>query len=245
MKKGQSMTKSKVEEVSVKEEEQANEIQQGLVSLIDKNIVEIRKAENSTSTIELMDYISDSVYPMFKNKDREKEIKAVRKYLLACYPFDDTLGISRNAYDTMNSRISRGGQLVFHKKLVIKDAKLQDKKGNRVIISKVEEMHNKFTNKKKDTPKIEIVQEEVELPPTIEESDYKPQQQQYVEFSSTDEKVEELINTFSSLMMMTEADFENLLHDRNIEDYIKENYKPLNHRLSLILSLGEKKVKSA
>jgi hypothetical protein len=238
------MAKSKVVEVSVEEQEQTNEIQQGLVSLIDKNIVEIRKAENSTSTIELMEYISNSIYPMFKNKDKEKEIKTVRKYLLACYPFDDTLGISRNAYDTMNSRISRGGQLVFHKKLVIKDAKLQDKKGNRIIISKVEEMHNTFTNKKKDNPKIEIVQEDIETPPTIEESNYKPQQQ-YVEFSSTDEKVEELINSFSSLMMMTEAEFENLLHDRNIEDYIKENYKPLNHRLNLLLTLGEKKSKVA
>jgi len=238
------MAKSKVVEVSVEEQEQTNEIQQGLVSLIDKNIVEIRKAENSTSTIELMEYISNSIYPMFKNKDKEKEIKTVRKYLLACYPFDDTLGISRNAYDTMNSRISRGGQLVFHKKLVIKDAKLHDKKGNRIIISKVEEMHNTFTNKKKDNPKIEIVQEDIETPPTIEESNYKPQQQ-YVEFSSTDEKVEELINSFSSLMMMTEAEFENLLHDRNIEDYIKENYKPLNHRLNLLLTLGEKKSKVA
>lgn len=238
------MAKSKVVEVSVEEQEQTNEIQQGLVSLIDKNIVEIRKAENSTSTIELMEYISSSIYPMFKNKDKEKEIKTVRKYLLACYPFDDTLGISRNAYDTMNSRISRGGQLVFHKKLVIKDAKLQDKKGNRIIISKVEEMHNTFTNKKKDNPKIEIVQEDIETPPTIEESNYKPQEQ-YVEFSSTDEKVEELINSFSSLMMMTEAEFENLLHDRNIEDYIKENYKPLNHRLNLLLTLGEKKSKVA
>jgi len=238
------MAKSKVVEVSVEEQEQTNEIQQGLVSLIDKNIVEIRKAENSTSTIELMEYISNSIYPMFKNKNKEKEIKTVRKYLLACYPFDDTLGISRNAYDTMNSRISRGGQLVFHKKLVIKDAKLQDKKGNRIIISKVEEMHNTFTNKKKDNPKIEIVQEDIETPPTIEESNYKPQQQ-YVEFSSTDEKVEELINSFSSLMMMTEAEFENLLHDRNIEDYIKENYKPLNHRLNLLLTLGEKKSKVA
>jgi len=238
------MAKSKVVEVSVEEQEQTNEIQQGLVSLIDKNIVEIRKAENSTSTIELMEYISNSIYPMFKNKNKEKEIKTVRKYLLACYPFDDTLGISRNAYDTMNSRISRGGQLVFHKKLVIKDAKLHDKKGNRIIISKVEEMHNTFTNKKKDNPKIEIVQEDIETPPTIEESNYKPQQQ-YVEFSSTDEKVEELINSFSSLMMMTEAEFENLLHDRNIEDYIKENYKPLNHRLNLLLTLGEKKSKVA
>jgi hypothetical protein len=46
-------------------------------------------------------------------------------------------------------------------------------------------------------------------------------------------------------MMMTEAEFENLLHDRNIEDYIKENYKPLNHRLNLLLTLGEKKSKVA
>ena len=40
------MAKSEVVEVSVEEQEQTNEIQQGLVSLIDKNIVEIRKAEN-------------------------------------------------------------------------------------------------------------------------------------------------------------------------------------------------------
>lgn len=236
------MTKAKVEEISM-EQTDTDEVTKELVSLIDKNIVDIRKAENSTSTINLMEYVSSTVFPKFKNADRDKEIKAVRKYILASYPYDDTLGISRNAYDTMNSRISRGGQLVFHKKLVIKDAKLQDKKGNRIIISKVEDMHNKFSNKKTETPKIEIIKEEIELPPTVEETTYKPQKQEYIEFTSTDEKVEEIINSFSSLMSMTEADFENVLHDRTIEDYIKENYKPLNHRLGLLLSLGEKKSK--
>lgn len=144
---------SKVETISVEE----NTVDKELISLIDKNIVEIRKAENSTSTINLMGYISDNVFPKFKNKDKDKEIKAVRKYILASYPFDDTLGITRNAYDTMNSRISRGGQLVFHKRITITDDKLKDKKGNRLIISKVEDMHNKFINKTtKEKPSIEI-----------------------------------------------------------------------------------------
>ena len=56
---------SKTETISVEQDT----IDKQLVSLIDKNIVEIRKAENSTSTINLMGYISENVFPKFKNKD--------------------------------------------------------------------------------------------------------------------------------------------------------------------------------
>ena len=78
---------SKTETISVEQDT----IDKQLVSLIDKNIVEIRKAENSTSTINLMGYISENVFPKFKNKDKDKEIKSVRKYILASYPFDLSL----------------------------------------------------------------------------------------------------------------------------------------------------------
>ena len=73
-------------------------------------------------------------------------IKNVRKYILASYPFDESLGISRNAYDVMNSRISRGGQLVYRKKITIQDNRLRDKKGNAITISKMEDIHNSFIN---------------------------------------------------------------------------------------------------
>jgi hypothetical protein len=229
---------SKVETISVEE----NTVDKELISLIDKNIVEIRKAENSTSTINLMGYISDNVFPKFKNKDKDKEIKAVRKYILASYPFDDTLGITRNAYDTMNSRISRGGQLVFHKRITITDDKLKDKKGNRLIISKVEDMHNKFINKTtKEKPSIEIEQAEISTPPIVEESNHKLEQ--YVEFSNNDERVEETINYINSLLNLNEADFDSLLSDRNLNEYMKENIKPIEHRLSKLLGLGKNKSK--
>ena len=230
---------SKVETISVEKKE----VDQQLISLIDKNIVDIRKAENSKSTINLMDYVASHVYPNYKDKDKNKEIKAVRKYILASYPFDDTLGISRNAYDTMNSRVSRGSQLVFHKKIIITDDKLQDKKGNRLIISKVEDMHNKFIDKPtKEKPSIQIEEGEITSPPTIEESDFKPIKD-YIEISSVDERVEETISYLTSLTNLTESDFDTLLSDRNLKEYIEENFKPIEHRLSKLLKLGKTKSK--
>jgi len=229
---------SKIETIAVEE----NIVDKQLISLIDKNIVEIRKAENSTSTINLMGYISDNIFPKYKNKDKDKEIKSVRKYILASYPFDDTLGITRNAYDTMNSRISRGGQLVFHKRIIIADDKLKDKKGNRLIISKVEDMHNKFINKPtKDKPTIEIEEAEISNPPVVEESNHKPET--YVEFSNDDERVEETINYLNSILNLTETDFNSLLADRNLNEYLQENIKPIEHRISKILGLGKTKSK--
>jgi|TARA_A100001015_G_scaffold280160_1_gene342060 hypothetical protein len=228
---------SKTETISVEQDT----IDKQLVSLIDKNIVEIRKAENSTSTINLMGYISENVFPKFKNKDKDKEIKSVRKYILASYPFDDTLGITRNAYDTMNSRISRGGQLVFHKRITITGDKLKDKKGNRLIISKVEDMHNKFINKPTKDTKIEIETADVSVP-TVEESNHKPKQD-YVEITSTDEKIEETISYLISLTNLTEGDFDTLLSDRNLQEFIQENAKPIEHRLSKLLKLAKSKAK--
>ena len=59
---------SKTETISVEQDT----VDKKLVSLIDKNIVEIRKAENSTSTINLMGYISENVFPKFKNRTKTK-----------------------------------------------------------------------------------------------------------------------------------------------------------------------------
>ena len=126
-----------------------------LVEKLDAWRTEEIQRENSHIIVDLIQYLSDKVYPEYKNMDADKEIKAVRKYILASYPFDDSLGISRNAYDVMNSRISRGGQLVYRKKITIKDDRLRDKKGNAITISKMEDLHNDFISKIKS--KIEIV----------------------------------------------------------------------------------------
>lgn len=232
------MTKKKTET----QQETESVIDGLLVEKLDAWRTEEIKRENSHVIVDLIDYLSTKVYPDFKNKDTDKELKAVRKYILASYPFDESLGISRNAYDVMNSRISRGGQLVFHKRITIADDKLKDKKGNRLIISKVEDMHNKFINKPtKDKPTIEIEEAEISNPPIVEESNHKPET--YVEFSNDDERVEETINYLNSILNLTETDFNSLLADRNLNEYLQENIKPIEHRISKILGLGKTKSK--
>jgi len=240
------MTKKKIQE----SQEQETVIDQTLVQKIDNLINEQIKVENSETTLDLIKYLSESVYPQFKNEDTDKEIKAVRKYILASYPYYDDLGITRNAYDVMNSRISRGGQLVFRKKLSITDNRLRDKKGNAITISKMEDIHNTFINKTK--PKIEIVEDKVvvedtndiELPLTVEQSRRVPDlstSDMINELSNTDLFVDVSTTFFTKMMTLNASDLDNLFNDRNFVEYVQENYKPLKHLLEQIIEIGAKK----
>lgn len=244
--KENKMTKKKIQE----SQEQETVIDQTLVQKIDNLINEQIKVENSETTLDLIKYLSESVYPQFKNEDTDKEIKAVRKYILASYPYYDDLGITRNAYDVMNSRISRGGQLVFRKKLSITDNRLRDKKGNAITISKMEDIHNTFINKTK--PKIEIVEDKVvvedtndiELPLTVEQSRRVPDlstSDMINELSNTDLFVDVSTTFFTKMMTLNASDLDNLFNDRNFVEYVQENYKPLKHLLEQIIEIGAKK----
>jgi len=244
--KENKMTKKKIQE----SQEQETVIDQTLVQKIDNLINEQIKVENSETTLDLIKYLSENVYPQFKNEDTDKEIKAVRKYILASYPYYDDLGITRNAYDVMNSRISRGGQLVFRKKLSITDNRLRDKKGNAITISKMEDIHNTFINKTK--PKIEIVEDKVvvedtndiELPLTVEQSRRVPDlstSDMINELSNTDLFVDVSTTFFTKMMTLNASDLDNLFNDRNFVEYVQENYKPLKHLLEQIIEIGAKK----
>ena len=221
-----------------------------LVEKLDAWRTEEIQRENSHIIVDLIQYLSDKVYPEHKNTDADKEIKSVRKYILESYPFDDSLGISRNAYDVMNSRISRGGQLVYRKKITIKDDRLRDKKGNAITISKMEDLHNDFINKSK--PKIQIVEEKVkvedtndiELPPTVEESSLSiGDNKTFTEVSIVDRMVDTSTAYFTNLMCMTSQDIDTLLNNRNFQEFAQEHYKPLKHLLQQIISMVEKKNK--
>lgn len=220
-----------------------------LVEKLDAWRTEEIQRENSHIIVDLIQYLSDKVYPEYKNTDADKEIKNVRKYILASYPFDESLGISRNAYDVMNSRISRGGQLVYRKKISIKDDRLRDKKGNAITISKMEDLHNDFISKIK--PKIEMVKDDsvaeiVDRPPTIEESSINLQDERadtFTEVSIVDRMVDTSTAYFTNLMCMTSQDIDTLLNNRNFQEFAKENYKPLKHLLQQIISMVEKKNK--
>ena len=229
-------------------------------SVIDATLVEKLDAwrseeiqrENSHTIVDLIQYLSDNVYPEYKNKDANAEIKNVRKYILASYPFDESLGISRNAYDVMNSRISRGGQLVYRKKITIQDNRLRDKKGNAITISKMEDIHNNFINKT-SKPKLEAVKEEIQVeepventPPTVEQSsrrvDNELSHSDIVnELSNTDLFVDVSTTFFTKMMSLTSSDLDNLFTDRNFVEYVHENYKPLKHLLEQIIQIGTKK----
>ena len=242
------MPKAKTKTETSQQEETV--IDATLVEKLDAWRTEEIQRENSHIIVDLIQYLSDKVYPEYKNMDADKEIKAVRKYILASYPFDDSLGISRNAYDVMNSRISRGGQLVYRKKITIKDDRLRDKKGNAITISKMEDLHNDFINKSK--PKIQIVEEKVkvedtndiELPPTVEESSLSiGDNNTFTEVSIVDRMVDTSTAYFTNLMCMTSQDIDTLLNNRNFQEFAQENYKPLKHLLQQIISMVEKKNK--
>lgn len=221
-----------------------------LVEKLDAWRTEEIQRENSHTIVDLIQYLSDNVYPEYKNKDANVEIKNVRKYILASYPFDESLGISRNAYDVMNSRISRGGQLVYRKKITIQDNRLRDKKGNAITISKMEDVHNNFINKT-SKPKLEAVKEEVQVeesttPPTVEESPRKVHEELshsdiVNELSNTDLFVDVSTTFFTKMMSLNSTDLDNLFTDRNFVEYVHENYKPLKNLLEKIIDIGVKK----
>ena len=210
--------------IEIEAEQHEEQIDSKLLSLIEDNITEIRNSENSNTTIKLIDYVSQNVFPKFKNKDKEKEIKSVRKYLLAVYPFDDSIGVSRGAYDMMNQRVSKGGHLVFKKRITIDKDKLLDKKGDRIVISKLDELHNKFIDKK---PKqIEVVDEPITMPQNDE--DYVPSSD-FNEISDSYSRADSLMEMLSSLMSLTDADFSAILEEHDLQIFVKENGKPLQH----------------
>tara|TARA_A100001201_G_scaffold26239_1_gene29208 strand:+ start:897 stop:1589 length:693 start_codon:yes stop_codon:yes gene_type:complete len=226
--------------IEIETEQHEEQIDSTLLSLIEDNITEIRNSENSNTTIKLIDYVSQNVFPKFKNKDKDKEIKSVRKYLLAVYPFDDSIGVSRGAYDMMNQRVSKGGHLVFKKRITIDNDKLLDKKGDRIVISKLDELHNKFIDKK---PKqIEVVDEPITMPQNDE--DYVPSSD-FNEISDSYRQADVLMETFQSLMNLTDADFSAILNEHDLQTFVKENYKPLKHLFDRVLESGKQQSKVA
>lgn len=226
--------------IEIEAEQHEEQIDSKLLSLIEDNITEIRNSENSNTTIKLIDYVSQNVFPKFKNKDKDKEIKSVRKYLLAVYPFDDSIGVSRGAYDMMNQRVSKGGHLVFKKRISIDKDKLLDKKGDRIVISKLDELHNKFIDKK---PKqIEVVDEPITMPQNDE--DYVPSSD-FNEISDSYSRADSLMEMLSSLMSLTDADFSDILNEHDLQTFVKENYKPLKHLFDRVLESGKQQSKVA
>ena len=226
--------------IEIEAEQHEEQIDSKLLSLIEDNITEIRNSENSNTTIKLIDYVSQNVFPKFKNKDKDKEIKSVRKYLLAVYPFDDSIGVSRGAYDMMNQRVSKGGHLVFKKRITIDNDKLLDKKGDRIVISKLDELHNKFIDKK---PKqIEVVDEPITMPQNDE--DYVPSSN-FNEISDSYSRADSLMEMLNSLMNLTDADFSAILNEHDLQTFVKENYKPLKHLFDRVLESGKQQSKVA
>ena len=226
--------------IEIEAEQHEEQIDSKLLSLIEDNITEIRNSENSNTTIKLIDYVSQNVFPKFKNKDKDKEIKSVRKYLLAVYPFDDSIGVSRGAYDMMNQRVSKGGHLVFKKRITIDKDKLLDKKGDRIVISKLDELHNKFIDKK---PKqIEVVDEPITMPQNDE--DYVPSSD-FNEISDSYSRADSLMEMLSSLMSLTDADFSAILEEHDLQIFVKENGKPLQHLFDRVLESGKQQSKVA
>ena len=226
--------------IEIEAEQHEEQIDSKLLSLIEDNITEIRNSENSNTTIKLIDYVSQNVFPKFKNKDKDKEIKSVRKYLLAVYPFDDSIGVSRGAYDMMNQRVSKGGHLVFKKRITIDKDKLLDKKGDRIVISKLDELHNKFIDKK---PKqIEVVDEPITMPQNDEE--YIPSSD-FNEISDSYSRADSLMEMLGSLMSLTDSDFSDILNEHDLQTFVKENYKPLKHLFDRVLESGKQQSKVA
>jgi len=214
-----------------------------LFSLIEDNIVELRNSENSNTTIKLIDYVSKNVFPNYKElKDKEKELKAVRKYLLAIYPFDDSIGVSRGAYDMMNQRVSKGGHLVYKKKITVNKDKLLDKKGDRVVISKLDELHNKFINKK---PKqIEVVEEQITMPQN--DDDYLSDSvENFDEVTESYQRADIIIQSFQVLLNLNDADFSAILEEHDLQTFVKDNYKPLKHVFDRVLESSKQQSKVA
>ena len=226
--------------IVIEEEQNKEQVDEKLFNLIENNIVEIRNSENSNTTIQLIDYVSKNVFPKYKDsKDKEKELRGVRKYLLAVYPFDDSIGVSRGAYDMMNQRVSKGGQLVFKKKITVNKDKLIDKKGDRIVISKIDDLHNKFIDKK---PKIEVVDEPMAMPQNDE--DYVPNSD-FNEISESYQRADILIESFNAMLNLTDSDMSDILNEHDLQTFVKDNYKPLKHIFDRVLESGKQQSKVA
>ena len=228
--------------IEIEAEQHEEQIDSKLLSLIEDNITEIRNSENSNTTIKLIDYVSQNVFPKFKNKDKDKEIKSVRKYLLAVYPFDDSIGVSRGAYDMMNQRVSKGGHLVFKKRITIDKDKLLDKKGDRIVISKLDELHNKFIDKK---PKqIEVVEEPITMPQN--DDDYLSDSvENFNEVTESYQRADIIIQSFQVLLNLNDSDLSDILNEHDLQTFVKDNHKPLKHIFDRVLESGKQQSKVA
>ena len=184
-----------------------------------------------------------NVFPNYKElKDKEKELKAVRKYLLAVYPFDDSMGVSRGAYDMMNQRVSKGSHLVYKKKITVNKDKLLDKKGDRVVISKLDELHNKFINKK---PKqIEVVEEPITMPQN--DDDYLSDSvENFNEVTESYQRADIIIQSFQVLLNLNDSDLSDILNEHDLQTFVKDNHKPLKHIFDRVLESGKQQTKVA
>ena len=179
---------------------------------------------------------------MYLHLDKEKELKAVRKYLLAVYPFDDSMGVSRGAYDMMNQRVSKGSHLVYKKKITVSEDKLLDKKGDRIVISKLDELHNKFINKK---PKaIEVVEEPITMPQN--DDDYLSDSvENFNEVTESYQRADIIIQSFQVLLNLNDSDLSDILNEHDLQTFVKDNHKPLKHIFDRVLESGKQQSKVA
>lgn len=239
------MTKTTVVELEDKpvEFEELDRVNQDLLTKIDNCFAEIRKVENGKTTIELIDYVSKhiAIKKDVKNKDKEQEVKNIRKYLLSVKPYNEDDGISRGAYDMMNQRVSKGSHLVYRKRLVINNNKLQDKKGNSVSIAKIEEEYAKLVKNNK-AKQIEVVEEQITMPQN--DDDYVPNSD-FNEVSESYQRADILIESFNTMLNLTDSDFSDILNERDLQTFVKDNYKPLKHVFDRVLESGKQQTKVA
>ena len=239
------MTKTTVVELEDKtvEFEELDRVNQDLLTKIDNCFAEIRKVENGKTTIELIDYVSKhiAIKKDVKNKDKEQEVKNIRKYLLSVKPYNEDDGISRGAYDMMNQRVSKGSHLVHRKRLVINNNKLQDKKGNSVSIAKIEEEYANLVKNSK-AKQIEVVEEQITMPQNND--DYVPNSD-FNEVSESYQRADILIESFNTILNLTDSDFSDILNERDLQTFVKDNYKPLKHIFDRVLESSKQQTKVA
>ena len=239
------MTKTTVVEWegSPVEFEELDRVNQDLLTKIDNCFDEIRKVENGKTTIELIDHVSKhiAIKKDVKNKDKEQEVKNIRKYLLSVKPYNEDDGISRGAYDMMNQRVSKGSHLVYRKRLVINNNKLQDKKGNSVSIAKIEEEYANLVKNSK-AKQIEVVEEPITMPQN--DDDYVPNSD-FNEVSESYQRADILIESFNTMLNLTDSDFSDILNERDLQTFVKDNYKPLKHIFDRVLESSKQQTKVA
>ena len=241
------MTKTTVVELEDKpvEFEELDRVNQDLLTKIDNCFAEIRKVENGKTTIELIDYVSKhiAIKKDVKNKDKEQEVKNIRKYLLSVKPYNEDDGISRGAYDMMNQRVSKGSHLVHRKKLVIKNNKLQDKKGDSVSIAKIEEEYAKLVKSNK-AKQIEVVEEPITMPQN--DDDYLSDSvENFNEVTESYQRADIIIQSFQVLLNLNDSDLSDILNEHDLQTFVKDNHKPLKHIFDRVLESGKQQSKVA